>query len=126
MNLIIVEDNELVLYQLMRLVAKQPAIRVAGVATSEDDAVSVILAEQPDAVLLDLSLATGTGMNVLKRIRVAGSAARVLVLTNHTIEIMRRTCEALGIDGFYDKSHEVQACLDQLYSWLPGFGEGAQ
>lgn len=126
MNLVIVEDNELVLYQLMRLVARQPAIRVAGVATSEDDAVSVILAEHPAAVLLDLSLATGTGMNALKRIRAAGSAVRVLVLTNHTIETLRQTCEALGIDGFYDKSHEVQACLDQLYSWLPQSTEGTR
>lgn len=119
MNLVIVEDNELVLHQLLLLVAKQPAIHVRGVARGEDDAVSVILAEQPAAVLLDLSLAIGTGMNVLKRIRAAGRAARVLVLTNHTNESMRRTCEALGIDGFYDKSHEVQACFDHLYSWLP-------
>lgn len=119
MNLVIVEDNELVLYQLLRLVARQSAIRVVGVASGEEDAVAVILCEQPAAVLLDLSLATGSGVNVLKRIRAAGSAAGVLVLTDHSIEIMRQTCESLGIDGFYDKSHEVQACLDHLYSRLP-------
>lgn len=124
MNLVIVEDNELVRYQLMRLIARRAEIHVAGVAANEEDAVSVILAAQPDAVLLDLSLASGSGVNVLRRIRAAGSPARVLVLTNHSVDIMRRTCESLGIDGFYDKSHDAQACLEHLYSWLPARGEG--
>lgn len=123
MNLVIVEDTEPVRRQLLRLVASQPGICVVGVAASEDDAVSLILAAQPDAVLLDLSLASGTGVRVLRRIRAADCTARVLVLTNHDIDIMRRTCESLGIDGFYDKSREAQACLDHLYSWLPGAGE---
>ncbi len=119
MNLVIIEDNELVLYQLLRLVSKQPAICVTGMATDEDGAVSVIRVAQPDAVLLDLSLASGSGINVLKRIRVAGSKARVLVLTNHTAEAVRLSCESHGIDGFYDKSREAQICLDRLFSWLP-------
>jgi DNA-binding NarL/FixJ family response regulator len=119
MNLVIVEDSELVLYQLMRLVAKQPAICVAGVAASEEDAVALILATQPDAVLLDLSLSSGNGMSVLKRIREANSPARILVLTNNTNEAMHRMCRHLGIDGYYNKNREAHACLDQLYSWLP-------
>jgi DNA-binding NarL/FixJ family response regulator len=119
MNLVIVEDNELVLYQLLRLVAKQPGIRVAGLASEEDAAVKVICLEAPDAVLLDLSLAAGSGINVLKRIRAAGSTARVLVLTNQTADIARRSCDSHGIEGFYDKSREFQTCLDHLFSWLP-------
>lgn len=119
MNIVIIEDNELVLYQLLRLVGKKPAICVAGMAPDEETAVSVIQVVQPDAVLLDLSLASGSGINVLKRIRAAGSKARVLVLTNHPADIARRTCEAHGIDGFYDKSSEAQVCLDHLFSWLP-------
>lgn len=119
MNLVIIEDNELVLYQLLRLVGKQPGIRVAGLASEEDAAVKVICLEEPDAVLLDLSLATGSGISVLKRIRAAGCRARVLVLTNHTADIARLSCESHGIEGFYDKSRESQACLEQLFSWLP-------
>ncbi len=124
MNLVIVEDNELVRRQLLRLIAAQPGIHVAGLAASENDAVSVILYAQPDAVLLDLSLGSGTGVNVLRRIRAVECAARVLVLTNHTFDIMRRSCESLGVEGFYDKSYDVQACLEHLYSWLPARGEG--
>lgn len=126
MNLIIVEDNELVRCQLLRLIARQPGIRVVASASHEDEAVSAINAAQPNAVLLDLSLASGTGINVLKRIRAAGSTARVLILTNHTGEVVRRICEQHGIDGFYDKSREAERCLAQLASWLPQPGGNAQ
>lgn len=118
MNLVIVEDNELVLYQLLRLVATQSAINISGVAADEEAAITVITENQPDAVLLDLSLRDGTGIDVLKRMRASGSTARVLVLTNYTSEIVRRACESHGIDGFYDKSHESSACFDQLFSWV--------
>ncbi len=118
MNLVIVEDSELVLYQLLRQVATQSAINLAGVAADEEAAVSLIKAERPDAVLLDLSLGSGTGLDVLKRIRAAGSKARVLVLTNHTTDIWRRACEPYEIDGFYSKSHQAQVCLDHLFSWV--------
>lgn len=122
MNLVIVEDSELVRMQLLRLIAHQPAIRVVATASGEEEAIAAIDATRPDAVLLDLSLAPGSGINVLKRMRASGSAARVLVLTNNTYDAVRRICEQHGIDGFYDKSSEAEHCLAQLISWLPQAG----
>ena len=119
MKLVIIEDNALVLKQLLRLVGTRAAIRVAGTAADEKAAVSLVHREHPDAILLDLSLASGSGINVLRRIRAAGVPARVLVLTNHTAEIARRACESFGIDGFYDKSGQSRDCVEQLFSWLP-------
>lgn len=118
MKLVVVEDSELVLNQLLRLISAQSGITVAGVAADEESAVAVISSTQPDAVMLDLSLLTGSGINVLRRIRAAGSTARVLILTNHTTDTLRRKCESHGIDGFYDKSNQAPACLDHLFSWV--------
>lgn len=114
MDLIIVEDNELVLCQLMRLLDQSPAIRVVGTAADEDAAVMAILTNQPDAVLLDIALATGNGVRVLQRVRHAGCKSRVLVLTNHSAEVVRKNCEKFGIDGFYNKSRDVQSCFERL------------
>jgi diguanylate cyclase len=125
MNLVIVEDNQMVLVQLLRLIERQPAILLAGTAAEEDAAVSVILDVRPDAVLLDLSLAAGSGLNVLKRMRAVGNSARVLVLTNQTADIVRNACEMHGIDGFYDKSSEARACIEHLCSWAPPAAGGA-
>lgn len=123
MNLVIVEDSELVCAQLQRLITALPGIHVIGTAATESAAVERIRMWDPDAVLLDLSLAAGNGLKVLAAIRAAGSRARVLVLTNHGDEALRQTCESFGIAGFYDKSEEMYACLDHLNSLVPCFPE---
>ncbi|MBI5108909.1 MAG: response regulator [Rhodocyclales bacterium] len=119
MKLIVVDDSNLIQNQLLRLIAAQPAIEVIGTASSEEEAVALILARQPDALILDLGLSPGSGLHVLQRIRAAGCNTRVLVLTNNTGEAVRAACEAHGVEGFYDKYKEVRPCLDQLFSWLP-------
>lgn len=119
MNLVIVEDSELILSQLLRIIHEQPRIKITGLAKTEDEAISLIKATSPDAILLDLGLAPGSGLRVLEAIRGFGSGARVLVLTNNSNEHIRRVCTQYGISGFYDKSQEAYACLDKLFSFLP-------
>ncbi len=119
MNLVVVEDSSLILEQLLRLLASEPRLNVLGTAGDEKQAVALINRTQPDAILLDLALAPGSGVRVLEQIRQAGSGARVLVLSNNTGGPLRDVCRELGASGFYDKSREVQACLDHLRSWLP-------
>lgn len=123
MTLVIVEDFDLILTQLLRMVARRHEIVVVGIAADEESAVSLITEHSPDAVLLDLALAPGSGIRVLERIRRAGCSARVLVLTNNMGSILQRTCEEFGISGFYDKSLDVPACMDRLFSWLPAAPE---
>ena len=119
MNIIIVEDSELISHQLIRLIATQPRIRICGVAASEEEAVQMILDCQPDAVLLDLALSPGSGVRVLERIRQAGCAARVMVLSNNTDAALRVACIEQGISGFFDKSADAHRCLEKLFGWLP-------
>lgn len=119
MNIVIVEDSALVSSQLARLIAREPRLALVGCAPSEDEAVELILRTHPDAVLLDLSLAPGSGLRVLKRIRKEGCGARVLILTNNTEERLRLACEEAGVQGFFDKTHDAQKCLEQLVAWLP-------
>jgi DNA-binding NarL/FixJ family response regulator len=123
MNLVIVEDSELVCVQLQRLISALPGVHIMGTASTEATAIERIRLWDPDAVLLDLSLAEGNGLKVLAAIRAAGSRARVLVLTNHDDEALRMTCESFGVAGFFDKSREMYACLSQLNSMVRWFPE---
>lgn len=119
MNIVIIEDSDLIRTQLVRIINTQPRVHVVGVAGEEDAAVEMILELHPDTVLLDLSLSPGSGLRVLKRIRQAQCASRVLVLTNNTDEAIKQQCYALGISGFFDKNTEAEVCLQQLFDWLP-------
>ena len=123
MNIVIVEDSELIRSQLLRVLAAESRIQVVAIASEEETAVQLILEKQPDAVLLDLSLSPGSGLSVLKRIRTADCAARVLVLTNNVDHALRTTCLSLGAFGFFDKTNEMDQCMTQLEKWLPPLPE---
>lgn len=123
MNLVIVEDCEMIRDQLQRLIEALPGVRIVATAANEKSAIGQIMIWHPDVVLLDLSLAAGNGLRVLEAIRRAGCRTRVLVLTNHTGEVVRKACESFGIAGFYDKSEEIFACLDHLNSLVLYFPE---
>ncbi|MBP6097644.1 MAG: EAL domain-containing protein [Methyloversatilis sp.] len=119
MKLVIVDDSELIRNQLVAVIKQEPRIEIAGQAAEEEEAVRLIMATAPDAVLLDLSLAPGSGVRVLERIRAAGSGARVLILTNSTGSGLRQMCKQLGANGFFDKTRELDTCFDTLFGWLP-------
>jgi CheY-like chemotaxis protein len=78
------------------------------VADTEDEAVKLYESRRPDVVVVDLNLRSGTGMGVLQRIRQRQGNARplLIVLTNHTLPVLRQACERAGADHFLDKSRE--------------------
>ena len=119
MNIVIIEDSELIRNQLTKLLEQQPRFKVIGHAVGEDEAVNLIFSTAPDVVLLDLGLAPGSGIRVLERIRAAACGTRVLILTNHNENRLAQACLSLGADGLYDKSGDMNACLERLKAWLP-------
>jgi two-component system OmpR family response regulator len=114
MDVVLVEDSPLIAAQLLERLQQQPSLRVVGQAGGEDAAVSLILESIPDAVILDLSLQPGSGLGVLNRIREAGSAASVLVLTNFTHQEIRNACFRAGASHFFDKHTQADECIRTL------------
>lgn len=117
MNIVVVEDSIYVQESLKALFERKTCIKVLGWASGEAEALALINDVRPDVVLLDISLSSGNGLNVLRRLREAGSGTRILVLTNLPLHPYREICHALGADGFYDKVSGIDAMLDRLRSW---------
>jgi diguanylate cyclase (GGDEF)-like protein len=118
MNIVVVEDSELIRDQLLRVIAQEPQLHVIGTASEEQEAIRLILDKKPDAALLDLALAPGSGIGVLEKIREAGSKTQVLVLSNYIGNALHDACSLLGISGFYDKSSQIKECLEHLARML--------
>ena len=109
-NVFLVEDAPLLRERLEKLISSIPGSRTIGHASSAREAVSAILAAEPDVVVLDLHLADGSsGFDVLRDLMATGCATDVYVLTNHPEEAYRRTAERLGARGFFDKSTQLDA-----------------
>jgi diguanylate cyclase (GGDEF)-like protein len=119
MRTVIVEDSAAALAALSQVLETLPGFDLLGTAGAEDEAVELIQMLQPDLVLLDLGLASGSGLGVLRRLREAACPARIVVLTNRVEQAYRAACLAAGANAFFDKSADHAALLDQLQAWMP-------
>ncbi len=108
LRVLLVEDLPRVQLMLRELIEEPGRFEVVGVADTEEQALSLFDDRQPEVVVVDLNLRSGTGMGVLQRIRQRKTAVRplLIVLTNHTLPVLRHACEKAGADHFLDKSRE--------------------
>jgi len=110
----LVEDAPLLRERLETLIASIPGASVVGHAASAEDALRGILAARPDAVVLDIHLAQGTGFDVMRGLRAAQFSPVIHVLTNYPLDGYRQAAERLGARGFFDKSSEIALLRDTL------------
>lgn len=80
-EILVADDHPMLREGLVAVLATQPDFEVVGEAA--DGAETLRLAEslRPDVILLDLEMPGMDGVDALRRLREAGSAARVLVFT---------------------------------------------
>jgi DNA-binding NarL/FixJ family response regulator len=116
MNLFIVENSNYLRERLTRLVSRRNDVHVIGQATTARDAVQAIRTLKPDVVLLDIRLDQGTGLDVLKQIKLPGQPPAVIVLTNYAYPQYRDRFLANGAEYFFDKSAELDLMLQALDS----------
>lgn len=114
MNIFLVEDSASIRRLLVRRLDSMPGMRVVGEAGGERQALALIQWTQPDVVLMDLSLATGSGLSLLVQLRRAGYAGRIAVLTAQDVDAYRRACLDAGADAFYDKASGLETLFDDL------------
>lgn len=107
MNIFLVEDSAVIRDRLHTLIGGVANATLAAEADNQDDAVDGILAALPDLVILDLHLASGSGMEVLRQIKTRQPAIQVIVLTNYGYPQYRKRCIGLGADYFLDKSRDI-------------------
>ena len=100
--------------RLEAMLAAVPGARAAGHADGAPEAIRRILEERPDAVVLDIHLKEGGGLDVLRAVHEAAPGIAVFVLTNYPEESYRRIAAQLGARGFFDKSSEFGLLKDAL------------
>ncbi len=116
MNIFLVEDSASIRRLLVRRLDALPGMRVVGEATGERQALALIQWTQPGVVLLDVSLANGSGLSLVGQLRRAGYGGRIAVLTAQDVDAYRSACLDAGADAFYDKASGLETLFDDLAS----------
>jgi two-component system, NarL family, response regulator DevR len=119
MNLFIVEDAPKTRKELADLLADEEGFAVVGEAGSVREALVGIKATLPEAVVLDISLPDGSGVDVLKFIRQHNLKLSVVVLTSNPYDALRSKCQSLGAAAVLDKLEGLDQVRPALLALLP-------
>jgi DNA-binding NarL/FixJ family response regulator len=111
-KLLIVDDSSAVYGRLLGMLGGVEHLTALSIARSLHEAVEKGRQLCPDAVVLDVRLPDGSGLDALSAIKRDSPNTRVYIFTNQ-VEFRDKAMRA-GADGFFDKSLEFEALVAQL------------
>ena len=117
MRLLIADDSDAIAERLTSMLADIDGLEIVGRASTVLGASRAVETLKPDAMILDLQMPGGSGIDVLARMKRDGVTPIVIVLTNYSHSQYRRKCLESGARFFLDKSTEfdqVPVVLNQL------------
>ncbi|MGA2880318.1 MAG: response regulator transcription factor [Bryobacteraceae bacterium] len=119
-RVLIVDDHEVVRDGVKRLLDEQPGSISCGEAGTPDEALRMALADDWDAMVLDLSFAGKSGLEVLKELKQVRPRLPVLVLTMHSEEQYARRAFKAGAAGFITKDSPRAELSRAIHKVLDG------
>jgi DNA-binding NarL/FixJ family response regulator len=119
MKVFIADDSAVLRERLAEMLSELPGIEIAGYAQDVPEALASIKRLNPDAVILDIRMPGGSGIDVLQDIKKDNRTTLVIVLTNFPYPQYRKKCLELGADYFFDKSTEFEK-VPQVFKQFGG------
>ena len=119
-KILIVDDHPSVREGLALRISLHADLEVCGEAESEDHAVALVKQLKPDLVLVDISLKSGHGLELIKRIRSMDPTVRMLVISGFQESLYaERACRA-GALGYLNKQESSEKMIEAIRTVLGG------
>ena len=125
MKVFIADDSSLFVGRLTELLRDVPGVELAGQAGDVSESVRCIQQMKPDAVILDLQMPGGSGLDVLRAIRPDHPGLYILICTNYPYPQYRKECLSAGANHFLDKSAEFEKIPAILRQFLKNSAKSA-
>jgi DNA-binding NarL/FixJ family response regulator len=110
----IVDDHPVLREGTAALLAAQPGLEVAGIASSLDEAEAIVAAAPVDVVLLDIRLGSDSGLRWLTSADPERPRPAVIVLTSYDYPQYAEAALRLGASGFVLKTAPIAELLDAI------------
>ena len=104
LKVFIAEDSPSILTALKTLIQTVSQVQIIGNAERAAQAIELIETLDADVAVLDISLAEGSGLDVLKQIKRTLPRVIAIILTFYDDRWIRAKCKGAGADHFLNKS----------------------
>ena len=116
----LVDDHPLVREHLTTLLQREQDLQVCGEAADAPTALSLITQQEPDLVILDISLKRSHGLELLKDLKGLRPHQPVLVLSMHDETLYAERALRAGAMGYITKEEATVSVLSAVRKVLAG------
>ncbi|HXA81363.1 MAG TPA: response regulator transcription factor [Opitutaceae bacterium] len=119
-RIFLVDDHPLVREWLATLLRQQPDFEVCGQAEDARDAFTAMLADPPDVAIVDLSLKTSSGLDLIKELSDRLPETQVIVLSMHEEIFYAERAMRAGARGYVTKRESTHRIVEAVHEVQAG------
>jgi DNA-binding NarL/FixJ family response regulator len=119
-RILIVDDHPLVRAGFAQLIGDCPDLEVCGEAADMAEALKQIEATRPDLAIIDLSLAGGSGLDLIERVRARDKDILMLVASMHDETLYAERVLTAGARGYINKQEAQDSIIRAIRQVLSG------
>ena len=119
-RILIIDDHPSVREALGLRIDRQPDLEVCGEAEDTPEALRLIEETKPDAAVVDISLKTGDGIDLIKRIKDRDPNVRTLVWSMHPESLYAERALRNGAMGYVNKDQATDTIVEAIRRVLAG------
>ncbi len=119
-SILIVDDHPLVRAGFAQLIGDTPDLKVCGEAGDMASALQLLDSITPDLAIIDLSLAGGSGLDLIEHIKARNSEILMLVASMHDESLYAERVLAAGARGYLNKQEAQEKIIPAIRQVLNG------
>lgn len=113
-RVLLVDDHEIVRAGMKDLIESEPDLEVCGQASGAPEALTILRETHPHVVVLDLSLAEGSGIELAKQIKAEEPTTKVIICSMHDDMLYAERALHAGAMGYVNKQEPAERILDAI------------
>ena len=119
-RVLIVDDHPAVRQALAMLIGQQSDLEVCGEAADLSEALHLLATSHPDVAVIDISLKTGCGIDLIQRIKDRRGTVRMLVWSTHSESLYAERALRAGALGYVNKDQATDKIVEGIRRVLEG------
>src|ERR1700736_856121 len=119
-RVVVVDDHPLFRERLCQLINNEPDMEICGEASSAQEAIQIIRETSPNLAVIDITLKTSSGLELIKSIKALSIGVPVLVLSMHDESLYAERALHAGATGYITKHESADNVLLAIRSVLIG------